>query len=205
MPRGVLSRVAAGLALGLAALACVVVVAGEVPGEQRALTVVSAGDALDGVARVVDDWTGYLPVSGLTVLLALALVRLGRARDGVLATVSVAGALVGNTLLKRLVDRPRPELLPAFADVSELSFPSGHAAATAALAVVVVLSARGTRWLVTASVAATALVVVAAAAQLALGLHHPSDVLAGWLWGAAWTTAGWAACGAQVSREGRRP
>lgn len=206
MPTRVLASVAAGLALAFAALACLVAVAGDVPGDQRALAALSSTDAFDQVARVVDDWTGYLPTAAFTVLLVVTLVRLGRRRDGVLAAVSVAGALVGNALLKRLVDRPRPELLPPFEDVSALSFPSGHAAATAALAVVVVLTTRGTRWLLPAALAASLLVVVTAAAQLVLGLHHPSDVVAGWLCGAAWTTAVWAAWGVRVNRgAGRRP
>lgn len=206
MPTRVLASVAAGLGSGVTALAGLVATAGDVPGEQRALVALSSTDALDPVARVVDDWTGYLPVAAFTALLVVTLVRLGRRRDGVLAAVSVAGAQVGNALLKRLVDRPRPELLSPVEDVSALSFPSGHAAATAALAVVIVLTTRGTRWSLPAALAASLLVVVTAAAQLVLGLHHPSDVVAGWLWGAAWTTAVWAAWRVRVNREaGRRP
>ena len=190
MSRRVLGRLAVGLAAVFAALAWFVAVVGDVPGEHRTLERISSGQALDPVARIVDPWTGSLPVTVLSLVVVLALVRLRRTRDAVLTALSVVGAIAGNALLKRLVRRPRPELMP-LEDVSEFSFPSGHAAATAALAVAVTLTATGTRRLRPAVLAGTALVVIAATAQLVLARHYPSDVVAGWLWAAAWTTAVW--------------
>lgn len=189
-------RIAAALALGCAVLACLVSLVGDVPGDPQVLAAFSSGRRLDPVARVVDRWTGYLPVIAFTTLLAVTSLWLGRRRQGVLVGVSVAGAILGSILIKRLVARPRPELLPPLAEVSRFSFPSGHAVATAALGVALVLATRGTRWLLPTALVTTLVVVVAAAAQLLLALHHPSDVLAGWLWAAAWTTAvhGWSFC-----------
>jgi hypothetical protein len=186
-----LARVAATLTLALAALALMVVLWGAVPGDQRVLSVVDPGrgDGLRTAARVVHHGTGYLAVAAMTAMLVLVLLALRRFADGLFLAVAVAGALVGNALLKRLVERPRPELLSPLEDVSAYSFPSGHAAGTAALAAAVVLLAAGGRWMLHVAVLSTLLVLVAGAAQLVLELHHPSDVLAGWLWAGAWTTA----------------
>jgi membrane-associated phospholipid phosphatase len=83
---------------------------------------------------------------------------------------------------------------------SPFSFPSGHAAATAALAVTLLLAVRGTRARSAAAAAGTLLVLGAAAAQLVLALHHASDIVGGWLWAAGWTTAVWAAFDRRTAR-----
>jgi undecaprenyl-diphosphatase len=191
VPARVLGWTAAGLLAVFAATAVLVEVTGEAPGDGLLARPPSQGRAR-ALARGVDALTGYEGVAAATGLLVVLLVRLGRRHDAVLCTASVAGALVGNALLKRLVGRPRPELLPPDVAVSPSSFPSGHAAATAALVVAAVLVVRRTRALLPAAVAGALLVVVAAAAQVFLALHRPSDVLGGWSWAAAWTTAVWA-------------
>ncbi len=189
-----LGRTAAGLLAGFTALVLLVLVTEELPGYDVPARQPSQGGARS-LAVVVDLLTGYAGVAVLTVLLVLLLARLGRRRDAVLLGVSVAGALLGTALLKQVIDRPRPELLSPDVAVSSSSFPSGHAAATAALAVAAVLTVRGTRARVLAAVAGALLVVGASAAQLALALHRPSDIVGGWLWAAAWTTGVWAALG----------
>ena len=196
VPGTVLGRTAAGLLAGFAALTLLVVLVGELPGDGVSARR-SSQDEARALALGVDLLTGYAGVGVLTGLLVLLLARLGRRREAVLGGVSVGGAVLGTALLKQLVRRPRPELLPPDVEVSTFSFPSGHAAATAAVAVAAVLTVRGTRALVLAAAVGTLLVVGAAAAQLVLGLHHPSDVVGGWLWAAAWTTAVWAASGGQ--------
>jgi membrane-associated phospholipid phosphatase len=187
----VLGRLAAGLLSAFAAVAVLVRAVPQLPGD-RVLTGLFSGAGPRTPALVVDRLTGYGAVALLTGLLVLVLVRVGRRVEGVLCTVSVIGAVAGNALLKQLVRRPRPDLLPASAAVSPFSFPSGHAAATAALVVSLVLLTRGTRALLPAVAAGTLVVTGAAAAQLVLAQHRPSDIVGGWLWAAGWTTAVWA-------------
>lgn len=194
MPGTVLGRTAAVLLGAFAALAVVVRSAGEVPGDGL-LAHLRADDGPPALAQAVDPLTGYAGTAVLTAFVVLLLARLGRRRDAVLCAVSVAGALLGTTLLKQLVARPRPELLPASVDVSPFSFPSGHAAATAAVAVAAVLAARRTRALAPVVAAGTLLALGAATAQLVLARHHPSDIAGGWLWAAGWTAAAWAVLG----------
>ena len=196
MPGTVLRWTAAGLQTGFVALALLVVVVEEVPGD-GVLAGPASGDQVRALAGVVDQLTGYAGVAVLTVLLVLLLARLGRRRDAVLCGVSVGGAMLGNALCKQLLRRARPELLPPDVEVSAFSFPSGHAAATAAMVVTGLLTVRGTRALFPAAAVGGLVVVGVAAAQLALAMHRPSDIVGGWLWAAAWTTAVWAAFGRQ--------
>jgi undecaprenyl-diphosphatase len=92
-----------------------------------------------------------------------------------------------NPVLKELVGRSRPDLWPLPDTVSEYSFPSGHAANTAALAGALLLILHSRRaWVVGLLVAAVGLVGLS---QLVLGRHYPSDLLAGWLWAAGWISS----------------
>jgi undecaprenyl-diphosphatase len=186
-----LAQVAAGLGAAFVVLAVHVAVVGEVPGEQALLDGIrSTVDApASGPASAVDRATGSPVLAVVAGLLTGVLLLSGRVRDAGVVGLAVGGALLVNPLLKRGVGRPRPSLLAPTADASPLSFPSGHAAATAALAVTVVLLAAGTRWSRAVVMAAVVLVVGTAAAQLVLARHHPTDLLGGWLWAAAWALA----------------
>ena len=126
---------------------------------------------------------GVIPAQ---VLLTLGLLAWKRRRQALFAFVSFAGSALLNQAIKHLVQRERPSLWVSIAPESSYSFPSGHAMAVATLACVCVIlawHARG-RWAVLAAA------IVAAAAvgvsRLYLGVHWPSDVLAGWAAGVAW-------------------
>lgn len=190
-----LSRAALALAGCFAAVATAVAAAGRLPGEREVLQAVQAPSdgVLADLARGVDLATGYAGVAAATAALVVGLLVARRTVTAARLAVAVAGAVAGTTLLKRAVERPRPDLLSPLSDVSAFSFPSGHATATAALAVAAALAACGTRWSRGTATAGALLVVVTAVAQLVLVRHHPSDLIGGWLWAAAWATAVWAA------------
>ncbi|PFG39064.1 undecaprenyl-diphosphatase [Georgenia soli] len=105
-------------------------------------------------------------------------------------TVAACAAAVGIVVLvdttKLLVGRVRPSLGPVL-DVVSPSFPSGHAAQSAAVLVVlaVVLTGHGSARAAAPAVAVV-LVVGVGVTRVYLGVHYPSDVLAGWLLGALW-------------------
>ncbi|MEM9037998.1 MAG: phosphatase PAP2 family protein [Actinomycetota bacterium] len=168
--------------------------------EERFLEALSSEDVdwLDPIARAISRATDSLPLAVLTVTLTLVLLRRHPWRAVGILPALVAVALVVNPLLKQVVDRPRPMVRDLAADTSSLAFPAGHAATTAAIALgltaAVAISERprlGRHALVAVLLAAALLVV--AASQLALGRHHPTDILAGWSWVLALSTGAAAA------------
>lgn len=120
-----------------------------------------------------------------------------RQRGGaaLLLAASVASGAILSSLLKIGIDRPRPDVVTRLADVHTLSFPSGHAmvSAVAYLTMGVLLASfvEGRRTqLYVLSVAAVAVVLIGAT-RVYLGVHWPTDVLAGWCIGAAWAMLCW--------------
>jgi len=176
-----------------------------------------------GAGAATDAWQyvsllgsgGVIVVAGLA--LCVVLIR-GRALDlAICVVVGVLGSAVLSRAVKVLVDRPRPQV--ARVTVSGQSFPSGHATESAAfygvlmaLAVMLPVGCAARR----AAVGGCGAVMVAVAySRLALGVHFPSDVIAGLVLGGVWAAVTIAAVGpggpmrlprlrvAQVAASGR--
>jgi membrane-associated phospholipid phosphatase len=194
---------AAGGAAGFATLAVPIAIdGGPLPGDERVLVELHdlRGDAWDEPLTRLADLTDLLPLAILAAVLAGGLVWARRWRDLGYGVAVVGVVWVVNPVLKELFARARPDLWPPPMEVSEHSFPSGHAANTAALAAAVVLVTWRTRARLPALVAGSVLVLVVGTDQLALGVHYPSDLLAGWLWAGAWAAAVWAVRGSASDR-----
>lgn len=116
-------------------------------------------------------------------------------RAAVYVAVACLGALVISTGLKQLFERPRPNLVPHGSHVYTSSFPSGHSAMAAAVYLTLGLVAsqfvarrRLKVLLVGVAMSVTAAVGVS---RVYLGVHWPSDVLAGWAVGLSWALVCW--------------
>jgi undecaprenyl-diphosphatase len=124
----------------------------------------------------------------MIAIAALMLVRLRR--EATLLAATILSGWVVNTLIKVLVGRPRPTIVSHLAEAGGSSFPSGHSFNSAvvymgiALAMAALSARRGVRWTLIAGAAVlTALIAIS---RVWLGVHYPSDVLAGWLGGMGW-------------------
>ena len=118
-------------------------------------------------------------------LLVVVLYRKGHRRLAAFVLVARVGAMVLSTGLKLAVDRTRPVFDEPIATALGASFPSGHALGSAAFyasLAVLVLPQAAKRVLATAAVLAGAV----AASRVLLGVHFPSDVIAGLLIGWGW-------------------
>ena len=118
--------------------------------------------------------------TGIMFVLALALLARHSLRGALIYLVTVIGSITGYTALKLLFARARPALTPWLDYPQALSYPSGHAAGSmVVLLLAAMLSAR--RDLAVA--AATASIAIGLTRPM-LGVHWPTDVVGGWLWGA---------------------
>ncbi|HXT22382.1 MAG TPA: phosphatase PAP2 family protein [Thermoanaerobaculia bacterium] len=101
-----------------------------------------------------------------------------------------SGGIFLESALKGIFVRPRPQLVPALVHVRSTSFPSGHALLSAAVYLSIAMIAvrlvpnRRVRLYVLAVVAA--LVALIGTSRVVLGVHYPTDVVAGWLAGGIW-------------------
>jgi membrane protein DedA with SNARE-associated domain/membrane-associated phospholipid phosphatase len=146
--------------------------------------------AVDDVMRGVTT-AGSVPVLiGLAALIgAWAYFRTRQWRWPFFLGITTGGSIALYELIKVLVERPRPELVP-LVEVAGWSFPSGHATASAAVfAAVAYVLTRQTSWKAgvvfwTVAIFASGLV---AFSRVYLGAHWPTDAMAGLTLGALWT------------------
>lgn len=125
----------------------------------------------------------------LSVVAAAWLVRRRQALLAMQLVIVQVGTLTLTALLKALYARPRPALWEQRGQFAWSSFPSGHAIATVAvLFTVAIMLWRARRWRWPFAVA-TAMLIVSSYSRLYLGVHWPSDVIAGLLIGAVWLMA----------------
>ena len=90
---------------------------------------------------------------------------------------------------KQLFARQRPSLWESIAPESSFSFPSGHAMGSMTLAMVLVLLCWHTRHRGWVSAAMAGFVLAVGLSRVYLGVHYPSDIMAGWAAACAWTAA----------------
>ena len=106
-------------------------------------------------------------------------------REGLFARSRSRSAL--RTWAKQLFARERPSLWESIAPEATYSFPSGHAMGSMTLAAVLILLAWRTRWRWPVALLTGAFTVLVGLSRVYLGVHYPSDILAGWAAALAWT------------------
>ena len=138
--------------------------------------------ALGGVA--------VLALISLATVIYLLLMR--KRRAAVLLVIAVGGGILLSTLFKAGFDRPRPDLVAHLSQIYTASFPSGHTMMSAItyLTLGALLSPLHRDWAVKIFFLAAAVVVtlLVGLSRVYLGVHWPTDVLAGWAAGAAWAS-----------------
>ena len=131
---------------------------------------------------------GVLTLTTLAVAGFLALS--GSPRSAVFVILAIGSGILMSSLLKYGFDRPRPDLVAHGSRVYTSSFPSGHSfmSATVYFTLGIMLARRfPTRALsIYIMVVCTLLTFVVGVSRVYLGVHWPTDVIAGWVIGAGW-------------------
>jgi undecaprenyl-diphosphatase len=136
---------------------------------------------------VEDPVTAYVNAAQILFLALLAILfvlvrgheRQAARRGAIAAGLSAALALLSGNVISGIVNRPRPFVAHPHAvhlfshHAADAGFPSDHATASFAIAVAILLRSR--RW----GLLALAMAVVVSAGRVAMGIHYPTDVLAG--------------------------
>ena len=198
------------IALVAAAASAVIAILDEVvEGETRAIDEAIIlgfrvpGDPADPIGppwleEAVRDVTalGSAPTLVMAVLAVVGFLALAKAwRLAIFTLAASGGGLIASSLLKYTIDRPRPDLVPHGNLIYTSSFPSGHSMMSAVvyltLAALVVRLMKKRRLKSYALAVAMTLTLLVGVSRIYLGVHWPSDVLAGWAAGAAWALGCW--------------
>lgn len=149
---------------------------------------------------------GYPAITLLTVGVVGFLAISGRRGNAIYLLLSVVGGALLSSILKMVIDRARPDLVEQLDVIHTASFPSGHALITTVtyltLGSLVVRQVPTLAEKIYILGAAILISILVGVTRVYLGVHWPSDVLAGWALGAAWASLVW--CGAEVA-ERRKP
>jgi undecaprenyl-diphosphatase len=137
--------------------------------------------------------TGVLTVLVLTVIGFLTMT--GKGHSALTIALCVLGGVLVSQSMKWAYARPRPDLVPHGAEVYSASFPSGHSMMSAVvyltLGALLARTQAGHAVKIYILGVAVALTLLVGVSRVYLGVHWPTDVLAGWFLGGLWALMCW--------------
>ena len=139
---------------------------------------------------------GSPTVLGLTVLAVTGYLLLhGLYKNGLFVFTASVGGWILNWALKQFFARTRPSIVPHLREVVSSSFPSGHALTSAAvyltLGALLMRIAEGRLAKYYCMAIAMFVTFLVGSSRVLLGVHYPTDVLAGWVIGMSWALLCW--------------
>lgn len=147
-----------------------------------------ATPSLDAIMLLFTRVGAPLPMIGFVALALLLLLLRGRRADALFFALAVGGAAALNFLAKAIFQRSRPALWPSLAPETDYGFPSGHAMGSLAVVAALAILLWATRWRWPILALGILFVVGVGLSRVYLGVHYPSDILAGWSASLAWVT-----------------
>jgi undecaprenyl-diphosphatase len=160
----------------------------------------------DPALPVGPDWlrlaiTELTALGGHTILILFSLMAAGfclvvrRYGAFFFLLLSAAGAILLNSLLKAAIGRERPSVVEPLVEVSTFSYPSGHALLSSALylSFAFLIAELAGNWRARGYIIAAGFLFAGliGLSRIYLGVHYPSDIIAGWAIGTAWAMTCW--------------
>jgi undecaprenyl-diphosphatase len=150
---------------------------------------------LEEIGRDLTALGGIVVLTIVTLVIAGFLWLSGKRREVWLLVAATLGGVAIASIFKVAFDRPRPNLVPHLSHVETSSFPSGHSMMAAIVYLTlgtVVAEVVTTKRLKFYCVAvAITIVLLVGVSRVYLGVHYPTDVLAGWSAGLVWAMLCW--------------
>lgn len=149
----------------------------------------SATPQLDALASTLTQTGGFWGVTLLTTLVAVLLLVRRQRRALIYFLVTLIGNGLINRGAKALLRRVRPNLWVSPTPEFDYGFPSGHAMASMGFVMALVILSWHHPWRWWVRGVGAAYVLMIAWTRLYLGVHYPSDIVAGWMASIAWATS----------------
>lgn len=146
----------------------------------------TATPQLDTLATTLTKFGVFWGVVPLAIVISLILLLKRHWYPLTYFLVTLLGSAIINRVAKLVLHRVRPHLWQSPAPEQDYGFPSGHAMASMTLVAALVILAWGSRWCWIVAIAGGIFVLAIGWTRLYLGVHYPSDILAGWAVSIAW-------------------
>ena len=147
--------------------------------------------SLEILVRDVTALGGVLILSLLCIFVCIYLWLHNQRKLAIFLAISVSVGSLLNSLLKWVIVRPRPDIVPHATDAALSSFPSGHAMMSTVvyltLGALLSLSTDDRRIKIYILFWSVFLPLMVGISRLYLGVHWPTDIIAGWVAGATWS------------------
>lgn len=145
----------------------------------------TAHPTLDRIASILTNFGTRWGVFPFSIAFSLILLSLRRWRSLTYFLIAMVGCGQINLLAKQVLHRARPDLWE-YPLHPNFSFPSGHAMSSMGLIAALAILTWGTRWCRWVVWLGSIFVIAIGWTRLYLGVHYPSDILAGWMLAIAW-------------------
>lgn len=141
---------------------------------------------LDAIALTLTKFGSFRIVFPVVSVLGLVLLIQKRWRSLTYLLTSVLGSAIINHTAKEFMHRVRPHLWDSQVPELDFSFPSGHSMTSMTFVATLVILTWGSVWCWVILIVGSLFVLAIGWTRLYLGVHFPSDILAGWMVSIAW-------------------